>query len=149
MNSPVLSARELEDFLDGQGVAPLTGVLVADAAYALPAEDWVTWEFAATLGQWLTRLHIAGWVAESWDCDDFAAFARLLASLMHNRTRPGASGLALGEFWYFRADGGGHAINLFVTRQRGELALRFLEPQTGRLVALTRKEIESCTAYRF
>lgn len=91
------------------------------------------------------------WTPESEDCDDFARFAAAYAGLLHVRSKV-PTGLAFGEFAYLRSafnGGGGHAINAFVTREDGKLALNFFEPQNGQPLNLTPGEIESCVYCKF
>ena len=85
--------------------------------------------------------------SKQWDCDDFAAMFRIKAVEAHFRSgRNPDEGLAVGEVWYTREDGRGHAINLAVV-EGGDLC--FVEPQTGAELKLTASELQSFCFARF
>jgi hypothetical protein len=137
----MITSSQLGDFLENCQIG--TWVNLPDTQYSLPAEDWLSGSFASGLGSLLGQLGFA-WSAEKMDCDDFARFAASYAALLHSKSG-NKTGLAFGEFWYTRADGQGHAINVAVIRSgSGELALRFFEPQTQSIVELTKEEIATC-----
>lgn len=134
------------------GAEPMSQVFfVADAFYAHPSRAWVRGAFASALKTLLDGLEASVWTDSSNDCDDFARLSAAFASCLHNRTvgHERNTGLALGEFWYVRDAGGGHAINMAIVYQDGKPELMFFEPQTQQEVKLTEREVLSCVAYRF
>lgn len=84
-----------------------------------------------------------------FDCNAFAAFYVALANVRfytatYPSTTPGRL-LALGEFWYRRQSGEGHAVVIAMT-ERGET---FIEPQTGKQITLTPAERASAMLIKF
>jgi hypothetical protein len=123
-----LMAEEMRAALNFNGV-PSGAIWLFDEYYSLPAVEWVTGEFANGLDTLVNGLGFR-YQADSGDCDDFARLAAWYAQYLQNRTRPGDSALALGEFAYIQEEGkAGHAVCVAVTRIEGELAVRFFEPQ--------------------
>lgn len=117
------------------------GLILGDYVYAEVNSEW--------LRQWYPRyraeLFRLGVVRgnERFDCNHFASFYTGLAQALyfdhafHSRT---AAQLALGPFWYRRADGlGGHVVIQAMT-ERGRI---FIEPQTGAELTLTAPELAS------
>ncbi len=51
--------------------------------------------------------------------------------------------VAVGVIWYERDGRGGHAINIIVTKIDDKLTVRFIEPQDGKEVELSKSEKES------
>lgn len=156
----IITNTQLRTVLDEADIMPFAGGLIADASYVLPAENWVRTTFAAAHQVWIKSLGADGWISETNDCDDHARGAAFFASLLHSKTpKAPEAGLAFGEFWYVRADGAGaHAINAAVVPTprspravagKSPFGLLFYEPQTFRLVTLTKQEIASCTGYRW
>lgn len=144
ITATTITGDELEQFLISQGIRPEV-IFIADDVYALPDRDWIAGEFAQALAPKLEVL-VGPFVPEESDCDDFADVTACFARICHRKTlaRPRESSIALGEFWYTRADGGGHAISILVPRVNGQLALAFFEPQWRQLVTLSQPEIASC-----
>lgn len=108
-----------------------------DSEIFLPSVDWLR-----QFGRWLAANPPSPYVAEAWDCDDFAIWARVEASKAWLAARDERiSGHGLGycevwtnshEFWSNVNTGlGKHAWNLCKTRDDG---WHFLEPQTGRTI---------------
>lgn len=138
------------------GAGPWDGSLVVDREYIHPTKDWFFGAFATAMQNNLRELGVADYTAEENDCDDFAAIARAMAQVMNHRTAGHERGkaLAVGEFLYtIGGDTGdeakGHAINCAIILKDGKPVLVFMEPQTGRQVYLTEKEIQSCNFFRF
>lgn len=80
-----------------------------------------------------------------FDCNRFAglfigvAQARYAAAAWHSETK--AEALALAEVWYYPDAGGYHAI-VQARTERGDV---FIEPQTGKELNLTARELASVT----
>jgi hypothetical protein len=127
--------------------------LIADAAYALPAIDWIKGEFSNALRRAVAALNLEQWRENENDCDNFAGLAKEIASICHARSARksgyGGTGLAFGEFWYLDTQQGHHAINVAIVGNLDALRLVFFEPQTGELVTLSEKERSLCDLYRF
>lgn len=123
--------------------------LVADLDFSLPDRAWVANEFAASVLSVQHALGVTGWSEGSNDCDDFARLAAALAQVLHHRTRTGRkTGLAIGEFWYWKYDLSQHAIVFVIVREGDERVLLFWEPQTRQFVKLTNEEKSQCILYR-
>lgn len=120
-------------------------LIIADRTYGKPKKDWLLEVFYPWLSRELKRDGISGW-QESFDCDDFATVYRVMAQVCHANTRNGAEGIAIGEVFYTRDNGGQHAINCaFVENEQ----LIFIEPQNGQQTKLTDKELGSIWYVRF
>lgn len=147
--NPTISRETFSRVLFDLGI-PYEAPDVADVVWLPPSKAWLRDKFCPQLRRYLTRKGLLDYVLESNDCDDFADEAARLAKRMHARmVRLGkvAKGTAftVGRFWYKSANQGAHAIFVALTRiapDRFELV--FIEPQTQRLIDLTRKEINSC-----
>jgi hypothetical protein len=142
--------QELIDFMTEQGVMPMM-YMVADEDFQHPTENWFYGPYAKFLREYFDFLGTTAYTLEANDCDDFARKAADCAQTLHCRTpnRRPKTALAIGEFWYERDSGGGHAINCAVVYENDEYRLIFLEPQNQQRVALSKREVESCSAFRF
>lgn len=138
-----LYGYEVSELLRGYRIRPL----ISDDSYALPSPSWVACTFARAWMWFLDHMRAGGYVEEAHDCDDFARLCAAYAQLCHRNTKRASGGLLFGEFWYHGADGG-HALNVFID-PKSDPPLRFFEPQTGKIVRLSRDEIETCFHCRF
>ncbi len=109
---------------------------MGDRAYAEVNSAWLH-EWYDTFRAELFRLGIVKWDGR-FDCNRFAdvyagmAQAWFFRETFHSNIQ--AQALALGPFWYQRADGsGGHAVIQALT-ERGRV---FIDPQTGGEVELS------------
>ena len=120
---------------------------VVDRVYAKPTLEFLEGAFSKSLWSVQNFFGAASWSEEANDCDDFARCAAFLAQLLHYRTpgRPPASALAVGELWYVRDNGEGHAINIAFT-DKGVVCY---EPQTRAIVTLSPAEKNNCFKIRF
>lgn len=134
MTGRILTNQEL------RGTVP--GVILGEALYAEVNSEWLPHWYGTFRAQ-LFRIGLTRWDAR-FDCnrfaDCYANLAQAFFSLEMNRSRTRAQALALGPFWYVRADGKGtHAIVQAVT-ERGRI---FIDPQTGREMKLSPLEEQS------
>lgn len=147
MSDPkVLSSFELQVRLAAAGYeAPNWSV--ADRCYAMPTRGFVMGAFSSALWSFKSFFQVLNWTEEANDCDDFARLAATFAQILHFLTpdRPPATALALGEFWFVRDDGTGHAINLALC---GEEVVAY-EPQTRNEVTLSADEKRRGMLVRF
>jgi hypothetical protein len=109
-----------------------------DITYAPPRSDWLTGEFYAFFRATLAALNTLTYVPESGDCDDFAEQYVSWAKTCHRRM-PHCDGLGLpvGVLFYRQDSGGGHAVVIAITSDRG---LVVIEPQNGQIFQLTETE---------
>lgn len=86
---------------------------------------------------------------KSYDCNRFSqSFVTFLQIKFFANTRVNfnqGQALAVGEVYYTKTGVGRHAINILVTQQ----GTVFFEPQTGKILKLTQKEIQSITFIKF
>ena len=104
---------------------------------------------AGALGQevvWLVeeineawKPHIRKYVANNYDCDDFADEYRRFAKNYVLDKCDYKYNLAVFEFSYVTREGIGHVINLYVL----DGGFVFVEPQLGVVIRLTAEEMES------
>lgn len=118
------------------------GAILGESVYAEVNSRWLPHWYAMFRTQ-LFRIGLTRWDTR-FDCNRFADFYSNLAQayfsieMFHSRTP--AQALALGPFWYIRADGRGtHAVVQAVT-ERGRI---FIDPQTGREMQLSPIEQQS------
>jgi hypothetical protein len=128
------------------GIRPISGCIIKDRQYMLPAPDWFTDTFPAALKQFQFDVGQRYWSEESNDCDDFSKMAVGFAQLCHHKTQGKSNGtsLALGEFYYDAAAQGPHAIIFAIVRHAQAYRALFIEPQTCRPIDLSKAEVESC-----
>jgi len=146
----ILSALRVKEIIveSCSGNVFLPDKILVDKNYVCPSREWVKKYYKWYLDIcWKMELK---WKPD-YDCDDFARLAAAYAQISHYTTEwkgPGVKpeGLAFGEYFYVRENGSAHAINLILVEQAQPL---WWEPQTGRELKLTRKEIESCFYVRF
>ena len=145
---------ELVDFLWHCGLGR-AHIEVSDADYSFPSEEWISGTFSKS---WLTynfSRGLEGYQPEKNDCEDFARRCASYACDLHAGNTGQQTGLAFGEFYFTRDDGGGHAINCAVVadERAAELhsadhsaapKLLFFEPQDGKVISLTETERSSC-----
>jgi hypothetical protein len=128
--------------------AVVPGAIVGDDRYAEVNSAWLP-EWYRVFRAQLFKLGIVQW-DERFDCNRIADFYSNLAQaffsveMFHSRTP--AQALALGPFWYVRADGkGAHAVIQALT-ERGRV---FIDPQTGRELDLKPDERQSAYVQLF
>lgn len=129
----VLTAAEIR--------AAMPAAILGDTAYAEVNSAWLP-GFYAEFRAALFADGVVQW-DERYDCNHFAAYyvaraqTRFYLANFQSSTR--AQTLALGQFWYLRANGRAHAIVAALT-DRGPL---YLDPQTGAELHLTPAERSS------
>lgn len=120
-------------------LAQVPHAYLGDPAYAEVNSGWLP-VFYEKYREELFRSGIMHWDAR-FTCKHFAGYYAAMAQADYYyatfHTYTAANSLAIGTFWYIRADGRGHAIIVALT-ERGRL---FIEPQTGKEVALTPTEL--------
>ncbi len=124
-----------------------TPVIISDSTYAKPTTGWLRDKFWPWFQKQRFDLGLHRWTRKS-DCDDWAAGYCYSAKICHALSvGDDAEGLAVGEFFYIGTSHvqGPHAIVVAFT----ESGKRYLEPQTGQLLALTPSEESSCFHVRF
>lgn len=131
MTGRVFDRRELR--------AQLPGVILGDNHYAEVNSAWLRRWYPQFRSK-LSKLGLARW-NERFDCNRIADFytdlaqATFAVEMFHSNTP--AQALALGPFWYERANGRGrHAIIQALT-ERGRI---FIDPQNGEEIQLTPSE---------
>ena len=146
-----LTAQEINDVMWEVGALP-SNFFTRDASYSLPSISYINGEFSNSLRSFLFNLSSAEWKTESNDCDDFAMAACFLMNFLHHNTvnKVKNTGIAFGEFYYYKQGVGYHAINVAVVRDENQkIKVVFFEPQTYSIVELNKEEIESCVFWRF
>ena len=109
--------------------------VLADGDYAAPTSHWLldTWKV-----QWLELLEELPY-SKRHDCDDFAFEYKIAVQHQHAESEFPDDGFAVGVCFYLV--GGdrerGHAINWALTE---DVALIFIEPQSGEQIQLTDAE---------
>jgi hypothetical protein len=116
----------------------------SDENFNLPKSEWIFDKFYPWFHEELTRYGVSEW-NKKFDCDDFAAFFRILAQICHKKSKGSTDGLAVGEIHYDQENTGPHAINVVLT-EKGPI---FIEPQTGEQLILTKNEQNSIYRVRF
>lgn len=118
-----------------------------DNVYVLPDFDWIRFDFAIALKNWLESNGMAQYEPEGNDCDDFADNAATLAEILYFNSpdRIRGTSLAIGTVKYMRRDGIYHALNCFVSEQK---KVSIFEPQLAvknqpPVLSLTAEEIRS------
>lgn len=144
-----LTQQELRNAIEAAGYGANNWSL-ADRRYAMPTRGFISGAFSAALWSFQSFFNILNWVEEAMDCDDFARIAAGFAQILHFLTpnRPPQSALAVGELWYQRDSGEGHAINLCVCGLNPEDVVAY-EPQTRQIVTLNEGEKLLASMIRF
>ncbi len=119
-------------------------VIFSDENYNIPTTEWVFNKFYPWFQGELKRYGVSEWT-KKFDCDDFAAFFRILAQICHKKSKGTTDGLAIGEVHYEQSDASFHAVNVVLT-EKGPI---FIEPQTGQQLILTKDEEKSIYRVRF
>lgn len=122
--------------------AKAPGAVLGETAYAEVNSAWLI-KWYPSFKDKLFKIGVTKWDSR-FDCNRFASFYTDLAQASFAnemfRSDSPAQALALGTFWYNRADGQGkHAIIQALT-ERGRI---FIEPQSGKELQLTPAEIQS------
>jgi hypothetical protein len=152
----ILVCSASPSFARGRAVAAITGKVLdrMQVIRNVPLARMGTMTYAEVNSEWLTkfyqdyrselnRLGIVKW-NERFDCRRFAGlYAELAQSkffVESFQSENAAQSLAVGQVWYNLENGkGAHAIIVALT-ERGRI---FIEPQTGKEVTLTQKEVGS------
>jgi len=126
------------------------GCHIADEDYWCPSESWIERKLNPFFKKMCKEFGILEWQPFS-DCDDHSSLYFVCAQgLWAKRRQVKPQAVAVGEIWYTTKSGGGHAINCAFTDGNGhEPILKFIEPQTCKLVRLTPAERSSVWFARF
>ena len=111
--------------------------LNADGKYVMATrESWES-DILPAFKLWMIDNDMWNW-KDKHDCDDKADALKLFAQRCFQETshKVAADGFAVWRVWYTRHDGGGHAINRALTDE----GFIYIEPQTAKVVKLTKKE---------
>lgn len=147
-----LSAHQVKMFMVvTNDIYPVLAGIQVDSAYVLPTLDWVKGSFSQAFASFKFQLNNNQWKSEENDCDDFARFGAFFAQYLHHNTpnKIKNTSLCFGEFGYQKKDLSGHAINVFLYREKGKVNVGFYEPQTCEVITLTKEEVSTCQFYRF
>jgi len=143
----VLSMYDVLKLMNAQVPSNVKSVL-SDKFYITLTERFISDSVGGETFQFLTKGSFK-YKQDSFDCDDFALTAVVLARREHfhltREDRPVT--ILFGEFYYIQ-DGGteGHAINCFITPDK---RVNFFEPQKNQIIHLTENEIKSCFFWKF
>lgn len=125
----------------------ISGAFTPDVIYSQVNSAWLK-DFYPTFRAEIFRQGVVKW-DDRFDCNHFASYYVALAQtqfyLAAWRSGTPAQSLAIGQFWYVRKSGIGHALVVALT-ERGPV---FIEPQTGAEVKLTPEERAACLAVIF
>ncbi len=120
-----------------------------DANYTMFSEEFITGKGYKNFNKWLFKRGILGW-RHTFDCDNYAEAFRVYLQILHTKAMQDEFGtstkqsVAFGVIWYERDKRGGHAINVFITKNKeGLYVVQFIEPQNGEIVHLSQSEKES------
>jgi len=135
----ILTATELRE--------RVPGAVCADQDYAVPTSAWLLKEFYPWFWQMRTAMGLRVYSRKN-DCDNYARAAAQAAEDCHSLTAGGpvAEGLSVGEFFYRKDSGEGHAICVAIVDDGRRM---FFEPQSGAELQLSNQEIASCYFARF
>ena len=153
-NHPVstfkMTGQKIRIHLATNGIIPSLS-MYSDRNYAVPSKNWVAGAFSDSFFSFKQQLASSNWTAEENDCDDFARFSAFFAQYLHHNTpnKLKNTALSFGEFLYETKELQGHAINIFLYREQEKVKIGFYEPQTCKIVILTKEEIESCYFIKF
>lgn len=128
-----------------QALLSLIFIRFADDSYARPTLAWLQGAFWDSFQA--DRFDKVGSYSRKNDCDNWARAYAQHAQDCHAMSNGNADeALAVGEFFYTKTDGSGHAICMAVV---DGFRLAFIEPQNGTELHLTPNEIASCSFARF
>lgn len=148
-----LTATQLRNFMDAQGIMPWNGGQIADREYILLDEQWLYGrDLHNSFLKFRREFGIDQYLPEENDCDDSDEDLRWWIRTLHRKTkdRKPRTAPAICSFWYLRdRDALRHAIAAGIVERAGGLALAFIEPHYCSPLTLTQQEILSCDAYRF
>jgi hypothetical protein len=124
-------------------------IFVSDAFYCMYTDNYITGDGYTKFIKWLYNRGIFKW-RPSFDCDNYAESFRVYLQIIHSKEISSSilsaekQSIAIGVVWYHKDGVGGHAINLYITRDSNNSnTVRFFEPQTGKIVILTEPELQS------
>ena len=138
----IITSTEIEERFD-------VPVLVPDVHYFVPSKKWLLKTFYNWYQNQLFSMGLS--YRKNFDCDKFARGYAWLASVCLGAMYTNgikSDGIAVGEVFYSIAGNRdrGHAINCaFIDNKK----LVFIEPQTGKIVKLSKAEKDSIDFVRF
>jgi len=137
--------HQIQDYIK-KSVTSTVKINIPDATYCMFSEEFITGEGYKNFNKWLFNRGIFGW-RHTFDCDNYAEAFRVYLQILHTKNSKNVvqkQSVAFGVIWYTQDKGGGHAINIFITKDENDLTyVKFLEPQTGEIVHLSQKEKDS------
>jgi len=154
-----LSKPELIDVINEKTSIHKGLINAPDANYTLYSLNYIKGEGYEKFKKWLFRRGIFGW-RHTFDCDNYAEAFRVFLQIVHSKAQKGKTdnsrkqAVAVGVIWYERAGRGGHAINIVVSKIEGgfkpysvdrteSLVVKFVEPQDGKIIELSKSELDS------
>lgn len=144
-----LRADQLMDVIWGTGIT--ADFQFRDSQYDLPRLEFIDGpDFKQSVRTVMEAFDSVAYAEESNDCDDRADIVQLTALRLHNRTRSGGSGLAIGVMTYL-PEGANvlHRLNPVIGIPKGktEPVMWFFDWDAGGYVNLTQAEIDSCNYF--
>ena len=125
---------------------------LSDQDNAVSTLPWLLDASLPAFHKFLGQLSVLGYDQECWDCDDFALAFMFFNRMLHARTQSGLlgkkCGIAVGQMWFKRASGGGHAVNVAIVDDE-RLVLIEPQPTQNPLLTLTLEEEQSCEFCQF
>ena len=140
------SSTAIFEALISAGVTNEGVIRLVDGEYSLPSIEWVS-----DMGKRFSRFLFHNGIElaeERADCDEFSFLCAGLAKLDHARfANDRESGLAFGiaHFW---TETVGHAANIAIHRENGELTVKLYEPQRINGLCLTPIDLSSVRLWR-
>lgn len=124
--------------------------IIDDVTYCVTTKEWVRDYFYPKFRKELFDKGLSKAHNESWDCDDFALKAKVLAQeLNHQSLNKGRAALAVGKLNFVKEGLGKHAVNIFLIEDNDKIILMFLEPQNGSIYKLSKEEKLSTLSFHF
>ena len=140
-----MTGDSIYELLLAKGISS-RAITVLDDDYRLPARSVIVEDFAKAFDDLKSFLGTRKYIKNARDCDKFAMLAHWLFTEIHAQSDHQSKGVAFGQFGYIRdAVWTGHQINFAIVENK---ELVFFEPQTCRLVELSKSEFNSCTEAR-
>jgi hypothetical protein len=146
LGADVLIKLDIQQIMARNGVAPLK-LHLFDKFYVPVSDKFVFDIVAPATFRFLTKDGIP-YKPEQNDCNTFSIGAQVIASREFYFTKQDKRNVQIlfGEFHYVKEDGTSHSINVFI---KPDKTLGFFEPQSSKIVFLSKEEISSCSFVRF
>jgi hypothetical protein len=148
----IVSGEDILDILRKNNVKFRKHYIITKESYDTIDTNLLQKDILPKYWRWLSIMKLNKW-NNKWNCINFSeSFRVFISGYFSSRIQSSAQGIAVGIIHYQsesrpeNKSSGNHAINIIAIEENNECKVIFLEPQTCRIIELTKEEYNSIHA---